>query len=311
MLCALHPFGLQLWTRINGESGDRVDVCGAAGARHLGVECRERGKPPCASQSLGLLTKGIAVRALPFSLLMGALLATLMWGARVPLRPTPFQEQAAQKAEEAAEAAAGDELPSGTTICAELAKPVNAKKAHVGDEVVARVTLPVLARGHVLLANGAKIVGHVTEAMARSRRNPTSRLGILFDHAELKDGTLIPMSLTVQAIGLSTLAAAVRASMDQDDPDAPEPNRQTTPPPISGRRGVPQVPAPQPPEPVAAESAATDYPALDVGSHGMIGLPDLSLAESSKTAAGSVVTSTKKTVKLDSLTQFVLRVVAP
>ena len=53
-------------------------------------------------------------------------------------------------------------LAAGTTICVALADSIDARKAKPGDAITARVTLPVLSQGKVIIPNDAKITGHVT-----------------------------------------------------------------------------------------------------------------------------------------------------
>lgn len=83
---------------------------------------------------------------------------------------------------------AGAALSSGTTLQAELTKSLDAKKAKPGDEVTAKLTQDVKSNGQVVVRKGSKLIGHVTEAKPRDKENSESRLGILFDHAVLKDG---------------------------------------------------------------------------------------------------------------------------
>src|SRR5579863_637654 len=72
-------------------------------------------------------------------------------------KPTP--EQAASK------------LPAGTTICAEFSKSLDARKLKVGDPVEARTTLAVLSQGMVVIPEGSKIAGHVTQAVQRTGKS--------------------------------------------------------------------------------------------------------------------------------------------
>src|ERR1700682_4208742 len=83
---------------------------------------------------------------------------------------------------------AGAGLSSGTTMQTELTKSLDTKKAKVGDEVTARVTQDVKSDGKVVVPKGSKLIGHVTEAKARTNESSESRLGMAFDRAVLKDG---------------------------------------------------------------------------------------------------------------------------
>jgi hypothetical protein len=209
---------------------------------------------------------------------------------------------------------AESELASGTTICVTLSKTIDAKKAKAGDAIMAHVTLPVLARGKVLLPNDTKITGHVVSAKKRSRDEGQSQLAIVFDRAVLKDGSVVPLALTVQAIGMSAFSAAELARDDNSDGNPfggaarqpatmPTTRQPTMLPPPTAR----EVPTPRSP---GSDAPGAQHPALDTGSHGAVGLPNLTLTESPNAARGSVVKATKKNVKLESGMEMILRVVA-
>src|SRR5580700_9420710 len=89
----------------------------------------------------------------------------------------------------------------GTPIRVELAKSVDAKKAKVGDEVIARTMDDFLSDKNEMLApRGSQIVGHVAE-VAPHQGNSPSTLGIAFDKMVLKSGTELPLKASIQAIG--------------------------------------------------------------------------------------------------------------
>jgi hypothetical protein len=99
-------------------------------------------------------------------------------------------------------------LSSGTTLQAELTKSIDAKKAKQGDEVTARLTQDVKSSSQVVLHKGTKLVGHVTEAQAKTKDNGESRLGVVFDKAILKGGQEMGFNSVIQA-----LAAPVQGSL--------------------------------------------------------------------------------------------------
>src|SRR5882672_11492295 len=107
------------------------------------------------------------------------------------------------------QASTANQLAAGSTVQAELTKPVDVRKNKPGDEVVAKTTQDVKSDGHVVLPKGSKIVGRVTQAQARDKGKgqEESQLGMAFDHAILKDGTQVPAAFTIQAIGRSESAA--------------------------------------------------------------------------------------------------------
>src|SRR6266567_2858006 len=94
----------------------------------------------------------------------------------------------------------GAALSSGTTLQAELTKSLDAKKAKAGDEVSARVTQDVKSDGKVVVHKGSRLVGHVTEAKARTKEDTESKLGIVFDKAVLKGGQEVAFNGVIQAL---------------------------------------------------------------------------------------------------------------
>ncbi|MGA8553730.1 MAG: hypothetical protein WB630_04860 [Candidatus Acidiferrales bacterium] len=264
----------------------------SAADRHMGVEFKQG------------IQAGEIMRAIGLSLAALAVLACVGFAHALPGRSKSSASLATSSA---------TVLAAGTTICVALANSIDAKKAKPGDAITARVTLPVLSHGKVIIPNDAKITGHVTLAKTRSRDSNESQIGLLFDRAVLKDGSELPLSLTVQAIGRTVPSAAEIANQQPYNP-----NVATTPgipgAAASTRRqpGLPPPPQPaDPPQPARpdADSQSAQRPILDTSSHGVIGLPDLTLTESSDAASGSMVMSSKKNVKLDGGTEIILRVI--
>ncbi len=108
-------------------------------------------------------------------------------------------------------------IASGTTLQAELTKPVDAKKAKPGDPVTAKLTQDVKSDGKVVLPRGSKLVGHVTEAQARGNGNAESRLGIIFDKAETKGGQELSFNGAIQALAPPAQAALAVAGDEQSN----------------------------------------------------------------------------------------------
>ena len=99
-------------------------------------------------------------------------------------------------------------IPSETKIDATLATSLDAKRSRVGDDVEVRTEEDIKEDGKVILKKGAHLVGHVTQAQARANGQAPSRLGIVFDHAVLKDGQEVPFSASIQALASAPEAAA-------------------------------------------------------------------------------------------------------
>jgi type IV secretory pathway VirB10-like protein len=91
---------------------------------------------------------------------------------------------------------------SGTLINAELTSSLDSKRVKPGDAVNARTATDLKSTdGRTILPRGTKIIGHVTQASARSAGQPDSFLGLVFDKAILKNGQEIPLNAGVQAVG--------------------------------------------------------------------------------------------------------------
>ncbi|HKS68002.1 MAG TPA: hypothetical protein VJR26_12250 [Candidatus Acidoferrales bacterium] len=222
-----------------------------------------------------------------------------------PLRAGVARSPQSDTASAASSEAAGEALGVGRAIYAELTETIDARKAKVGQPIAAKVTLAVLSRGKVLIAEGARVTGHVTRANRRSKKNPESALGIVFDRAELKDGGELPLALTVQAVGVGGFSngrLGTPASIDSENPY----------PAASHFPGTPahRIEAATPPAAAGPTPGLSRGPALDLGSKGVIGLSDLNLEEGTDPRDGSLVTSGTKDVKLDRGDELVLRVIA-
>jgi hypothetical protein len=254
------------------------------------------------------------MKIIPYSVLAATLLGGTAAGSAATQMDPPgtmaSQEDTKAKAEklEAIPAADLGALPAGTTICAELDKSIDAKKAKPGNEIVARTTLAVLWQGKIAIPNQAKIVGHVTEAAALSGSDAKSRLGILFDHVVMKDGTSVPIAMTVQAIGMRPVSPK---DLNTDLGETPETHQ-----PMYHAAGNPGPGEPNYPPPGRVQRAPDEAPlgkeahVLDAGSHGVIGIPDVSLTEAKDAGSAAMIESAKRNVKMESETEIVLRVIA-
>jgi len=204
---------------------------------------------------------------------------------------------------------------NGTLINAELAGSLDSKKVKPGDAVKARTASDLKSTdGRTILPKGTNIVGHVTQASARSAGQPDSSLGLVFDKANLKSGQEIPLNAIVQAVG-----APPSSSVDTNQPPTGEPARgslggpggQTASRGNGGMSGAPSTPAPNRTDdpypggvsPSDAENANTGQ--WDANTRGVVGLRSLSLNPAGD-GKGSVITSTGKNVHLDSGTRLLL-----
>jgi hypothetical protein len=234
------------------------------------------------------------------------------------------QESAVSGPNGQAQAATAGRLQSGSTVQAELTKPVDARKNKPGDEVVAKTTQDMKSNGQTVLPKGSRLVGHITEVQAREKGQQESHMGIAFEHAILKNGTQVPMALTLQAIGSSQASAA--AAMDDSEMagSTMAGENQSGMASASGsgatRRALGGVTSTtghvvntaggatggtvQ-----AAQSAGAGVTGgLNSTSRGVVGLHGLNLAPATTSAAnaGSVISSSTSNVHLDSGTQMIL-----
>ena len=220
------------------------------------------------------------------------------------------------------QAASTSQLQAGSTVQAELAKPLDARKNKVGDEVIAKTTHDVKSEGRVVIPRGSKLVGHVTEVKAQTKEQATSQLGIAFDRAILKSGEELPLALGIQAIGRSRASAAV---LEEDDTMATGSSgtvRSSSPRPAGGAGplgGVRSTAGGAVDTAGSTAGAAVNSTAgaagsavsgsLSATSHGVVGMPGLSLSTQTSTSANaSVITAQGTNVHLDSGTEMILRV---
>lgn len=107
------------------------------------------------------------------------------------------------------------DLSSGTKIDATLKNSLDAKKNKPGDRVEARTTQDVKQDGKVILKSGTPLIGHVTEAQARTNEQSQSQLGIVFDHAVLKGGQEVPLNATIRALAAAQSSADTAIGSDE------------------------------------------------------------------------------------------------
>jgi hypothetical protein len=90
--------------------------------------------------------------------------------------------------------------PASPEIHAVLEKMVHPKKVKVGDAVEARMTEPTKLKDGTELPKGTHIIGKVTEVKMKADKEGPSKLGVLFDKAQLKDGKEVPLMLALVSV---------------------------------------------------------------------------------------------------------------
>src|SRR5260370_12651179 len=102
---------------------------------------------------------------------------------------------AAQSTPPAEAASSEASLAGGTAINAALNTSVDSKKAKSGEQITAHTTEAVKSTdGRTILPKGTKLVGHVTQASARSNGQGAALLAIQFDKAVLKYRQAVPLT---------------------------------------------------------------------------------------------------------------------
>ena len=235
--------------------------------------------------------------------------------AAQPQASTPAQPQTQHPASSAStQPGAPPRIAPGSVIPVSLTKTIDAKKAKTGEEVVAKVTQDMKSTsGEILVPKDTKVIGHVTEAQPHNKQQKESQVGILFDRAVMKDGNSMQMPMSIQAI--------IGQQNEQNNPgggnsDAAAPSGSTSPSNGSGARPGMSGSAPAPTSasggndmPSVNGTAKNSRPPITAQTQGVVGISNLTLnPAASNSTEGSVVTSEKNNVKLESGTMMLLRV---
>jgi hypothetical protein len=235
--------------------------------------------------------------------------------------PQPVPSEARQNTKSPSgsspQSAPANRIAPGSVIPVELTKSIDAKKVKTGDEVVAKVTMDLKTNsGEIVVPKDTKVVGHVTEAQTRSKEQKDSQVGIIFDRAVMKNGGEMEMPMTIQAI-IAPQASTSGNTNNGNDPSTAAPNANASGASSNGGRASGMASAP-PSAPNAStgsntpaddSTAANGHEPITGKTEGVVGLRDLKLATTATPASqGSVVSSEKNNVKLESGTFMLLRV---
>jgi hypothetical protein len=169
-------------------------------------------------------------------------------------------------------------------ISVSLAKSIDSKKLKEGDEIPTKTLGTLRTSDGVTIPNGSMVIGHVTQATARSKGDTTAALGIAFDKIQVPGGKDMMIKGTLQAVG-------------------PNPNESG---PETGAAGGNSLHAGNG-STAAAGTGLGLQPGqgggkmIDPHATGVVGIKNLQLEN-------SVLTSTGKEVKLDSGSQMVIKI---
>jgi hypothetical protein len=172
-----------------------------------------------------------------------------------------------------------DQTATHVLIPAFLDTSLDSKKCKPGAEVVVKTAGTVRLTNKEIVARGTKIVGHATEAKARSGSETESSLGIVFDKIVLPDGKTLSIAGVVRAVAPNPNPA--ESGGDVTYADIAQTITHSTP----SAGGSPSV-----------------VPILTVDSVGAQGIKNLQLGPD------GVFRSSGRTVKLETGTQIILRV---
>lgn len=248
------------------------------------------------------------------------------------------QSQQNSAAPEGAQTTSGQSLPGqtpsaqslpiapGSVIPVELIKTIDAKKVKTGDQVQARVTQDMKATtGEVLVPKNTKVLGHITEDQPRTKEEKESHIGIAFDHVLTKNGTESQLPMSIQAIIAPSNSAPSNSRADNSaiagSPISPGAGGTYPGEASPGNMGRgPGTGGPAPTQMPNAPAAGSDWPSnpqaganahqpITGNTQGVVGISNLTLSTPANTAKGSLISSEKNNVKLESGTLMLLRVV--
>ena len=119
-------------------------------------------------------------------------------------------------------------LQSGTQIAAQLQNSIDVQKVKVGDQVVLKTTGAIKQNGKTVIDKGAILFGHITEVQQKTKSNPTSKIGILFDRLQQR-GNQFLINATITSITQVQTQASSDDSIDSDVSGSSSTNTSTTP----------------------------------------------------------------------------------
>jgi hypothetical protein len=184
---------------------------------------------------------------------------------------------------------------SGTTICVDIPRPLDAKKLKAGDEIVARVTEDLVYEGKVIVPHEAKVFGKVADLKLGEKEDPETRLLLTFEKIVTKDGREFQFEFPafVQALAPERRAAASSTNIDSLPVKAELGNAMDRVSAMPIRLG---------------DKNSVSYGVIIPTAKGVFGLNNLKLSDTPK---GVYIVAPKGNIKLEYGAQLVLRVATP
>jgi hypothetical protein len=217
---------------------------------------------------------------------------------------------------------------AGTMMVAELRETVDSAKVKTGSLVKASVLQDVLVRGRIVIPHGSKLIGHVTETKVRSKDDPESHLGLVFDKVLIKIGKEIKeIAFNGNVLALAPPVPQILDGDPYPHTTSPTTQNQSNTGMMNGPHSMPSAnPGSLPSstsqqispgnvsgqdrEHGSRETVPTDskYGALGAGSRGVVGLPELSFKPGANSDSATIITSNRHNVKLAGGSQLVVQV---
>jgi len=101
---------------------------------------------------------------------------------------------------------------ANSNLQAQLQNTLDAKNAHVGDEVILKTTQSTTIDG-LKIPKGTRLIGRVTDVQQRAKNGAASRLGLLFDQIENR-GQTTPITASIVSIINTSTAANIDEPVD-------------------------------------------------------------------------------------------------
>ena len=200
----------------------------------------------------------------------------------------------------------------GTAFNASLAETLDSRHAKAGDTVAAEAAEDVSYQRSMIFPKGTKIVGHIVKVTTAGKGHTGSAIFVQFDKAVMKDGQEVIFYAGIQALAVTAtippesakrLSDAEAGAVENDN----EANNDTEV--VSTNYQDPQnLRKPS----TVAEGKFTSDGLFSSESRGAFGRPDLKMyTPTSEGSHGTVIVSTKKTLRLDPGTHLLLVVQPP
>jgi hypothetical protein len=194
-------------------------------------------------------------------------------------------------------------VPTDATVRVTLQKPLDSRKNKIGDQVIAKNVDSLKSGGQDVVPKGSKVLGHITTVKSHTKAEPGSALGIVFDHAILKDGREVSLRFTIQAVAPGQEAGIPTTSMTP----ATAAGSGGVFGPVTGPLTAGSASDPNAGTPGRVTSPESPRGELTPTCRGVLRMEGLALAPE-EPSLGSVIVSRNRNIQLDIGTQMMLRV---